>query len=132
MTTLLSLFLDTTVPIEDARIILGQVVGRELETKRPDVGLIYQTKILDIEMRFFDNHGLDDDSGITFSRYAHQLKLIPFESGNRTKGFGQMYESIAFFLGARLADSLDCRVIVVANLQRQLAQFPDSSYTEHD
>ncbi len=120
----LSLFLDTTTPIEDARIVLAKVVGRELEVERLDVGAVYRTKLLDIEMRFFENHDLEDDCGIMFSRYAYQLMLISFESGNRTQGFGPMYESIAFFLGARLANSLDCRVIVVANLQRQVAVFP--------
>jgi hypothetical protein len=123
MTTPLSIFLDTVMTTEDVRLVVQRVVGCDFHTQRLDVGVIYTATVLDIAMTLLDKHGLEDDRGIRFTAYSHQVVLTALETGRRTQGFDVAYESIALFLAARLAKALDCRTIVVANLQREFAAF---------
>ena len=123
MPTPISLFLNTRAPVEDVRVAVSNVVGRELQLPQHDAGPVYATMVLEIELRPFNQHGLEDDRGLEFTVYPLQLMLVARERGIKTEGFDAAYESIASFLAVRLASSLGCRVIVVANLQHQLAAF---------
>lgn len=123
MATPLDIFLDTSETLETVHVHLAKIVGHSLQRHHLDVGPIYVGKVLDIELRMFDDHGLVDDCGISFTEYSHQICLDPFKSALPVAGFEKMYEAAAKFLAAKLAIELDCRTMVVANLQRKLASF---------
>lgn len=102
---------------------LAEVLGCPLVREDLDVGTLYRCRLLDTELVLFGDHGLEDDCGIRFTEYSHQLQLTAFDVGVRIPGYDRMYESMAVFLGERLSVRLDSRTLVVANLQRTVAVF---------
>ncbi len=119
----LDIFLDTSETLQTVHTHLAEIVGHSLQRHHLDVGPIYAGKILGIELQLFDEHGLVDDCGISFTEYSHQISMAPFRSALPIAGFEEMYKAVAKFLAAKLANELDCRSIVVANLQHKLASF---------
>jgi hypothetical protein len=67
-----------------------------------------------------------DDCGIPFARYPYQIDLIRLEVSAPSApaaSFDEMCSSLATYLAGRLSLVLECRAIVVLNLQRMLAAF---------
>lgn len=123
MSTRMSVFLHTPRTLENVKDTLADILGHSLDQRALRVGVVHMTSTLDVEIRLFDEHGLDDDCGIAFTSYEYQLDLIPLESGLQLKQFEPLYKALAEFLAARLSHALPAESIVVANLQRQVAQF---------
>lgn len=119
----LSVFVDSVAPLAEVRTALVQIVGPDFDVRERDVGTLYCASILDIRWELVAADGYEDDAGIPFTRYLHQLMLVPLHPGCLAAGFAAMYEAIARYVGERLAVVLGCRTILVANLQRQLAAF---------
>lgn len=123
MPTRMSVFLRNPGTLDNVKDTLAEILGHPLDQRDRGVGLVYTTSALDVEVRLFDEHGLEDDCGIAFTSYEYQLDLIPLESGLPVERFEPLYNALAEFLAARLSHSLSCQSIVVANLQRQVARF---------
>ena len=119
----LDVFLDTSKPIELLQDHLSKIIGHRLERHNHYGECIYIGRMLDIDIRLIRASGMEDDSGIAFSKYNYEISMIPFRSGLCVEGFEEMHEGVAKFLAAKLASELDCRSIVVANLQHRLASF---------
>lgn len=102
---------------------VGEILGQELVAHALEVGLVHRCRVLDIEFSLFGDHGLEDDGGIEFTRYTHQLRQVAFEVGLRARTFAAVYESISLFLAERTSSILGCETIVVENLQRKVAEF---------
>ncbi|KYF55709.1 hypothetical protein BE08_30890 [Sorangium cellulosum] len=102
---------------------LAEVLGCPLVREDLDVGTLHRCRLLDTELVLFGDHGLEDDCGIRFTEYSHQLQLTAFDVGVRIPGYDRMFESMAVFLGERLSVRLGSRTLVVANLQRTVAVF---------
>lgn len=119
----LSIFIQTMAGLDDLARTVGQLIGHRLVKEELDLGPVYRTVVLGIELSLVDDHGLVDDSGIQFSAYEYQLKLIALRAGMAADGFAPFYRSCATYLASLLAARYDCQVIVVANLQRCVASF---------
>lgn len=119
----LSIFIDYSR--DEARLIreIAAIVGQPLVRADLDGGLVHRCRAFDTEFSIFREHGLDDDCGILFSTYTYELTLTGFEIGIRTGAFATMYESMTLYLAERLSNELQCRTLVVKNLQREVAEF---------
>ena len=110
----------------DEKLLLGELaelLGQSLKREEPEVGPIHRGRVVDTEITLVDDHGLDDDCGIEFSRYEYQLALTGFDAGLRMASFAAMYMALAAFLAEKLSSRLRCRTMVVENLQRQVVAF---------
>lgn len=123
MTTPLSLFLDTNARYDLVENAIVGILGHPLSRVELDVGVVHKTSALCIEWLLFRNHGLEDDCGIKFSEYEYQLQLVPIQQGQELPEFDAMYAGCAVFVASRLARSLKCRTLVIANLQREVAAY---------
>ncbi len=119
----LSVFLDCAVGIEAVQDALANIVGHSFHKNESDVGVRCSTRALCIEWRLFRDHGLEDDCGIEFSEYDYQLQLVPLQQGQELAEFDSMYEGVTSFVASKLSRALECRSLVVANLQRKVAAF---------
>jgi len=125
----LSIFLNSTVGLDATAGALRRIVGHALTRQESDVGVMYRTHAFCIELSLFDNHGLDDDAGIPFTDFVYQLQLVALRAGMEIAGFASMYEGIGVFLASKISTEVGCRALVVANLQRVLADFdPDPNW----
>ncbi len=67
---------------------------------------------------------LDDAAlALPFTQYQYQIDLIRLDVSAPVASFDAMYSSLAIYLAGRLSLALECRTIVVLNLQRILAAF---------
>ena len=123
MTTPLSIFIRSAASLDTLARALEGVVGQQSERLALDVGTVFRCRAFDIEFLLFGDHGLSDDSGIRFTRYQYQIDLIRLEVSAPVAGFDEMYGSLATYLAGRLSLALECRAIVVLNLQRMFAVF---------
>lgn len=121
----LGLLIGFSGDLQELVVALQDIVGHAFVREALDVGVVYRLRALDTEFVLVDEHGLDDDCGIEFSAFEFMLDLTPFSVGAAVPGYGALYESMAKFLGARLCSRLPCRVVVVANLQREVARYGD-------
>lgn len=119
----LSVFVGHRGELEEVLRALAEIVGQEFARESHDAGVVYRCRAFDTEFSLVNDHGLDDDCGIEFSRYGFQLSLRAFSIGQHAPGYEAMYEGLALFLGARLSSRLRCTTIVVVNLQREVARF---------
>lgn len=123
MTSPLSIFVeyrgDEADLIREAAAILATSFDRE----ELDVGPIHRSRILDTEFVLYGDHGLDDDAGIRFSEYNYQIRMTPFRVGTHAKAFDGLYRNMALFLAERLSTQLNCKTLVVENLQHCVAEF---------
>jgi hypothetical protein len=119
----MSVFIDFRGDEDVLLSVLVEILGCSLRKEDREVGTLYRCKLLDTEFVLFDNHGLDDDCGISFTAYSYELDLIAFDVGLRTSSYDQMYESIAVFIAERLCARLGSRTQIVANLQKLVATF---------
>jgi len=126
MTRPLSIFLDVAKGIEAVENAVADIVGHSFVEQHSDSGSIYRLVAFYIDMRLFEDHGLENDCGIKFAEYKYQLQLIPFQDGMAIPEFDAMYERLVMFLAAKLSNAMMCKSIVVANLQCQLAEFVPS------
>lgn len=77
---------------------------------------------LDIETILYNNHGMLDDMGIKFTEYNYCLSLIKINRGGTGKEYDDLYYSLAKYYAVKIADELDCKCMVVENLQRILLE----------
>jgi hypothetical protein len=73
---------------------------------------------LDLEFTVFDQHGLEPDCGIPFDEYQLEIDVRKLTTGERHAGYVEMRDAVVEYLAVRLSSTLECRVMVVANLQR--------------
>lgn len=126
----LSVFLDTDQESSAVEGAIAHLVGQPLARRDLDVGTVFGATTFGVEILLLDEHGLVDDCGIPFTQYEYQLELVPLAAGMESPRFGALYEAMAMFLAERLSKTLRCRALVVANLQRQVAEFDSRRKTD--
>ena len=109
MTRPVSIFLKTTTALDVVAALLEKLVGHALVREEPDVGTIYRTYLLCIELCLADDHGLEDDGAILFTEFDLQLKLIPLRAGEPLASYDPFYDGLAAFLAEKLSMELSCR-----------------------
>jgi hypothetical protein len=119
----LSIFLKTATKLDDVAALVAKLLGHELVREERDVGPIYRTFLLCIEIGLVDDHGLEDDLDIPFSEFDLQLYVIALQSGMVHATFDAMYDGLAAFVSERLSAELSCPVMLVENLQRIRARW---------
>src|SRR5690349_20092728 len=119
----LSSFLKTTTPLDVVAALVGKFLGHELAKEEHDVGTIYRTFLLCIELGLVDDHRLEDDGEVLFTEFDYQLHLIALRSGETLATYQTLYDGLAAFLAEKLSVELGCPVMIVENLQRIRARW---------
>ena len=119
----LSIFFNPGGTLEEIVEFLGEVVGHPFRKEHTELGPVFRTTALCIELLVFDDHGLEDDQGIAFTDFSSHLQLIPLRTGERIQRFEQMYQEPGHFLAANLASITNRPTILAENLQKIIASF---------
>jgi hypothetical protein len=101
---------------------VSEIVGRSLEREDRDIGTIHRCRAFEVEIALWGDHGLEDDSGIEFTKYDYQLNLNAFRMS--ALAYEALYDAISLYLAERLSETLACETLVVENLERKVAVFP--------
>jgi len=123
MTMPLSILIAWPGAAADLLRLLAELLGQTLVLEELDTGPVHSGKLLDTEVVLISDHGLEDDSGIEFSLYSHQLQLVALNSGRSMSNYDRLYQGLALFLAQRLSAQGQCRTEVVSNLQKSIAKF---------
>lgn len=122
----LSIFLKTPTKLDDVAALLARILGHALVREESDVGPRYRSVVMWIEMVLYDDHGLEDDCGVPFTEFNHQLNLVPLvalQPEMVAATYPAMYGGVAAWLADRLSLDLDCPTMLVENLQRIVSTF---------
>jgi len=86
-------------------------------------GPVFRLRMLNADISAFDDHGLDDDSGMAFSQYACQIDVHALRAGGVHTAYAELLRALAVYAGEYLSRELSCRTLVADDLQMQLAEF---------
>jgi len=121
MSAPMSVFLRTSTHVDEFALKLQRLFGVSLR-RIEDRGLIrYEHHGVGYLMTLFTDHGLEDDMGISFSRYNHQIDFSSPASGIPSEYREQLKRTVAFYAYELIVAHLGCPAMVVYNLQEKLA-----------
>lgn len=106
---------------------LVALFGQEFATHSTDFGPIHRVTLLGHEIDVFDNHGLEDDCGIEFSRFDTELRLRPLGIVSDPSVLRQVCRSVAILVARYLEERSACECIVVDGLQKVIGQMPEDA-----
>jgi hypothetical protein len=81
----------------------------------------YEHQGVGYRMVLFTDHGLDDDMGIHFSRYNHQIDFDALVSDASFDSGEQLGRCVAMYVYEVIVAKLKCPAMVVYNLQEEIA-----------
>ncbi len=117
MPRIVSVFCDTSVPL---RAILNAIEEtlqiRFLMKENEGVGVVFESAYDGAVIVAFEEHGLEDDSGIEFTKYSIEIDL----SGGQSEV--NLLET-GLKIAERLSEQIGCPTIVVNNLQQLRAAY---------
>jgi len=109
--------------LDDALFMLEDEFGLTL-TKRSDG--TWQTSVFGITVTLVSAHDLVDDCGIAFSRYPLQVNFVRY-AGEVPDLRAQLCEVLARLIAKRLNQRTRRKTLVVAEMQKLMAEYPDDS-----
>lgn len=114
---MLSLFISYEGDFRNVVTLIEKLTEKSIIITRDEIGKKCNFQLLDIEFHLMDNHELEDDFGIAFSKYKIQINMIQLTSGQVVNGYIKMVNSMSLYLADKLSQSLNTEVIVVEDLQ---------------
>jgi hypothetical protein len=121
VSTITSIFVRTNLTFQDVATRLEQDLEMRFKsTADVDIGSRNTCDALGARFSLFDNHGLEDDMGIEFSRYQYEfdIEIDRRHIDSELSDFYQQY--LTLYLLERILARTDWECIAVANLQRIL------------
>lgn len=115
MAAYINVFIETAQPLKLLAGTVGAIVGKELVVDSLDVGPVFRTRVMGIDIIMFDNHGLEDDRDMHFTRYSIQLDLGPLAEEQH---YDQLVCAVGINLARRISSRLECPTMVTEDLQR--------------
>lgn len=79
---------------------------------------IYKFYYLDIEFIIFDDHLLEDDQGIEFTKYKFQLNINKLQRGDEIGNYNDLVFIISKYVTEKIKKRLDNKVILVEDLYK--------------
>lgn len=114
----LDLFIKSNKSFKDFIQIFKELFSLEMDIHEGEDRLMCVYYVSDIEIRLFDNHGMEDDVGIRFTEYDYCLSLIKLRRGGVSKEYEDLYQSLAKYYAAKISGITDTKCILVENLVR--------------
>ena len=117
MPRMISVFCDTSVPLRAMLNAIEETLQitfsmREIE----GIGVVFESAYDGAVIAAFEDHGLEDDSGIEFTRYSIE---IDFSGGQSEVDLLESGSKVA----KRISEQFRCTTIVVNNLQQLKATY---------
>ncbi len=117
MKNTLSLFINAFITLDRLVDIASEVLELSFVGRILDTGIIYEAhdKANLVEVIIFDNHGLENDCGISFEHYSYEVDFIPLY---------QSIDNVELTLSNQLQVTLQriekVETILVSNFQKLL------------
>lgn len=86
-----------------------------------DYGPIFRFRVLGQEIDVFNEHGLEDDCGIEFSKYPLEIRIQSLNLPVNATLLAQIRENIALLVAEVLVSNLSCEYVIADNLQQKIA-----------
>ena len=118
----LDLYIQNNETFKDFVQKFSKLFFLSLDIQEKNDRLICQYYSLDIETLLFNNHGMEDDMGIEFSKYNYCLSLVKINRGGKGKEYDDLYYSLAKYYAVKISDQLNSKCMLVENSQRILLQ----------
>lgn len=118
MSDTLSIFVSNGPSIEECRNLIENHLRINL-TKRIDIeGHLFEGEVLGACVALFDDHGLDDDCGIEFTKFPLEIDFTRY-AGTKAPDWNEAtYLSLAVSIAESLSKQFNSRCLIVENLQR--------------
>lgn|SRR5262249_42711758 len=108
---------------------LGELIGHELQERIAEIGNLYETTIMGVNVYIYDEPGLEDDCGIEFSKYRYVINYKRY-SGSVESGYQiDLCHILALISASVISRKLNCECLVVDNLQAVVQSFPKPEHT---
>lgn len=120
MAAFFNVFITTDRPAEVTAQSVSSLLGSELIADRSDDGTTYRAYLLGVELALFDNHGLEIDRDMDFTRYAIEVDVGPLAGKQYQDDF---VSALAINLAWQLNSKLGFATMVTRDLQRIIHRF---------
>ncbi|WP_095987981.1 hypothetical protein [Cystobacter fuscus] len=117
----MSVFLGTQRSIADLALDLQRIFGVTLWRIEERDMFRYEHRGLGYRMTLLTDHGLEDDMGIPFSKYKHQIDFDSLGPGAVPEYSEQLKRYVALYAYSMIIADLKCPAMVVYNLQEKIA-----------
>lgn len=118
----LDLYIQSNKIFKDFVKEFSELFSLNLDIQEKDNRLICQYYSLDIETLLFNNHGMEDDMGIEFSKYNYCLSLVKINRGGKGKEYDDLYYSLSKYYAIKISSQLNYRCMLVENSQHILLE----------
>jgi len=113
----LSIFVESGVRIQQVVSFMSSLVGHEFNDTSDDTGTRYQAETFTTLFVLYDDHGFENDQGITFSKYDTVIGFQRAAFCSEEDTYSQWLLTTALFIANKISNAFHCEVIVVSNLQ---------------
>jgi len=118
----LNLYIRTDKSFEQFVSDFNKLFSLNLSVQNEDNQFTCNYCCLDIEFLLYDNHNMEDDLGIEYSKYNICLSLIKLNRGGVLKEYYDLYESVAKYYAVKIFSELKLECILVEDCQNILLQ----------
>ena len=119
----INVFLSLQTTFETVVQEFEKLLKIQLHIEPSDGGFFCKCYILCTEIALWNQHDLEDDCGIKFSDYTVEIRLLQLLGKRLNPYQNQLTMDMALFLASELCANLQCKTMVVENLQTKIAEF---------
>jgi hypothetical protein len=121
MSTPISIFLNSGREMADTVTELQNLLGITFERTAEDNNVRFSYRGLGFVLVLFDDHGLVDDRGISFSQYAIEMDIEPASGSTDNLHWRELQYTIAKYVYCEVTRKLKHPAMLVDNLQTLIA-----------
>jgi hypothetical protein len=127
MSETLSILVSSGPSIEQCREVIEDQLRIPLRQRSDVEWCLFESEISGVSVSLFDDHGLEDDYGIEFTKFKFEIDFTRYAGTAGPEWTSGSILASAVALAKRLSTEFGVRTIVVENLSRIVQSFGTSA-----
>jgi len=118
----LSVFISCDTSIDEFHDVLSRCLNITFARQEDSRGIRWSSRIMDLEIVWYKEHELENDSGINFVDYQFQVQIISLRTSLPMVLQDEIRMRVAQFIYEKMTHLLSAKGMLVQNLQKTLQE----------